>query len=275
MNYVETSPIEPLARYVKCFWTLEGDGEPDENPAKRERILPDGCMEIVFNLADRFNRFNADGTVERQPMMLLVGQMRRHLFIEPTGRVSLLGVRFWPGGAYFFLSFIQDEIADRIIDLDLVWDRTAREAHSRLHDARTRDERITMIEAMLLTRLKQFRGNGEAILAATAALIRSGGGLAVEDLAGMMGISRRQLDRRFKTAVGLSPKLLARIIRFQRVFKELQRTDGIRSWAWLALECGYSDQPHLIRDFKAFAGTEPTSYFSQPNVMSDHFTGNL
>lgn len=271
MNYTETQPSEPLVRYVKCFWTLES--EVDCGPADQERILPDGCMEIVFNLADRFRQHNPDGTIERQPGTLLVGQMSRHLLIEPAGKVSLLGVRFWPGGAYPFLSFPQDEITDRIIDLDVVWGRTAREAQSKLQEAGDRDERVRIVETVLLARLSRSCRESERILAATTAIIQTGGCLAIENLAEEVGISRRQLDRRFKIGVGLSPKLLSRIVRFQRVFKELQRSEGMRSWARLAFECGYSDQPHFIKDFKAFAGTEPTSYFSRVNAMSDYFTG--
>jgi transcriptional regulator GlxA family with amidase domain len=78
-----------------------------------------------------------------------------------------------------------------------------------------------------------------------------------------MGISGRQLERRFMSEVGLGPKLLCRILRFQQVFPAVERAD--KNWARIAADCGYYDQAHLIRDFRQFAG-------QTPSVLFDHFT---
>lgn len=280
MHYEEARPIDALAGYVKCFWTLETDPRTDPEPRlesglpDKERILPDGCMEIVFNLAEPFVQHHLDDTNERQPRILLVGQMRRHILIQPTGKVRLLGVRFWPGGAYPFLRFPQDEITDQIIDLDSAWGRTAREIEARIQEARSRDDQLRAVETQLLAVLNRFRTNRENFSAIVAPILRTGGRLPIDTLAKNAGLSRRQLDRLFNTRVGLPPKLLSRVVRFQMVFAALERDDISRRWAGLAVECGYSDQPHLIKDFKAFAGVEPTSYFSQANLISSQFTGN-
>ena len=275
MYYQELCPVEPLSKLVKCLWIMEGgaDSSTDE-----ERILPDGCAEIVFNLGDPFEQRHADGSRRRQPLTLLVGQMQRSLLIAPTGRVRLLGIRFWPGGAYPFLRLPQNEIANQVIDLGAVWGSLARELQSRIADARACTESASHVETALLGRLNQFRSRDETVLAATGFILRTGGRLSIRELAGQMGINSRTLDRRFNERVGLSPKTLSRIVRFQQVFRMIQprtihRNEGIPDWARLAVECGYYDQPHFIKEFKTFAGKEPTSYFSETNAMSDHFTG--
>jgi len=118
MKYSEAQPAS-LAHYVKCFWSLER--ERPEDVAAKEPILPDGCVEIVFNLGDRFQRFHADGTIELQPRSIIAGQMRGSVLIGPTGRVRLFGIRFQPAGAGAFFRFPLFEITDRIEPLQAVW----------------------------------------------------------------------------------------------------------------------------------------------------------
>lgn len=270
MRYEEFRPAEPLAKLVKCIWIMESKA-PGSRAA--ERILPDGCTEIVFNLAEPFEQHGADGSTERQPLTLLVGQMQRPLLIAPTGKVQLMGVRFWPGGAYSFLMLPQTEIAGRVINLDAVWGSLALELQSRIAEAPSSTEAVKHVETALLARLKQRASHDEAVLGATGLILRSGGLLSIRRLADKIGINSRTLDRRFNTIVGLTPKALCRIVRFQQIFRMIQ-PGGMHDWARVAADCGYYDQPHFIKEFKALAGKEPTSYFSQPNEMSDHFTGN-
>ncbi|MYM91484.1 helix-turn-helix domain-containing protein, partial [Rugamonas sp. FT82W] len=99
---------------------------------------------------------------------------------------------------------------------------------------------------------------------ALAALDASGGTLRIEDLAAQLGVSRQHLAALFRTRVGLSPKLYARICRFRRAAAALKagaaRVPGAPNWAQLALDCGYFDQSHLIHDFQEFAGSAPERF---------------
>ena len=269
MRYEEFRPVEALAQFIKCFWVLESAAAPSADP---ERILPDGCTEIVFHLGDPFDQHHSDGTAERQPLALLVGQMRRHLMIKPTGRVRVLGVRFWPGGAYPFLALPQHEIAGKVIALDAIWGAITRELHSRIADAATPAASVRQIETILLARLNNFRHPDDGVMQAIGLILRSGGCVPVESLAEDLGIGLRRLDRTFNTRVGLTPKTLCRIVRFQRVFKLLEQKETGRDWVRIALDCGYYDQSHFIKEFNAFAGVGPTSYFARQNTMSELFT---
>lgn len=100
MLYREIQPTPALARFVECFWTLESDGSTAA--AQPERLLPDGCVELILNLGNRFREHKDNGKEERQPQHLLVGQMTRPILIAPTGSVQLLGIRFHPGGTLPF-----------------------------------------------------------------------------------------------------------------------------------------------------------------------------
>ena len=103
-------------------------------------------------------------------------------------------------------------------------------------------------------------------------LCRSAGALAIREIASALGQNRRRLQRSFLRQVGIPPKRLAGILRFQRVFRLLESTPGV-PWAFLALDCGYYDQAHLIRDFRRFTGESPRAYLASQHVVSDLFTG--
>ena len=102
MLYREFQPTPALAHFVECFWTLE-----DETPAVQpERLLPDGCVELILNFGECFQEHKDDGRKERQPRHLLVGQMTQPVLIAPTGSVRLLAIRFHPGGTFPFFHFL-------------------------------------------------------------------------------------------------------------------------------------------------------------------------
>src|ERR1044072_4232898 len=96
MRYREIKPSPGLGQFVECFWTLESD--PNAGPAKPERILPDGCVELILNFGNPFRELRDDGRQEQQPMHFLVGQMTRPMLIASNGRIELIGIRFHPGG---------------------------------------------------------------------------------------------------------------------------------------------------------------------------------
>jgi len=270
MRYEEFRPAQALSSFVKCFWLLES---ASAQPTLPERILPDGCTEIVFHVGDPFDQYNSDGTSERQPLALMVGQMRGHLLIRPTGIVRVLGIRFWPGGAYPFVSIPQHELAGQVLPLDSIW-VTGRELHLQIADSVDLADSVKQVERLLLRRLSEFKHLDDGLQKTTALILQSGGCVPVEMLAGHLGISLRKLDRMFNSRVGLTPKALCRVIRFQQVFKLLERDRRKRDWAQIAIECGYYDQAHFIKEFAAFAGQAPTSYFAGQNAMSDYFTAS-
>src|SRR5687768_15754085 len=112
MRYREIIPQPPLNRYVECFWTLEGSS-PSAQP---ERILPDGCIELILNFGAPFSQ-HCDNTRTLQPKNFLVGQMTGPLMITPSGSVELIGIRFQPGGTLPFIRMPLQEVTDQVVEL--------------------------------------------------------------------------------------------------------------------------------------------------------------
>lgn len=261
MEYREWSPAPALVGQVEAIWTLSGRAaEGDE----AQRILPDGCAELILNFADPIVQVSR-GPV-RQPPLMFVGQITGPFRVRPSGRVDLLGIRFRPGGAAALTKVPQHELVDQGVPLtDVAGDAAGRLAP--VFDADDDRERIDRAEAALQRSL----GRGRTAVSESAdAIVRAWGRIPVGHLAAATGMGRRQLERRFLDEVGVSPKRLARISRFQRVFRAMERNGT--AWTRVAMECGYFDSSHLVRDFHEFAGDAPSRAAAELDELTLAFT---
>ncbi len=249
---------------MECFWALESD----VRSTQPERILPDGCVELILNFGARFSQHDA-GQLKLQPRSFLVGQMTGPILISPTGPVQLLGIRFHPGGTLPFLRLPLHEITDQVVDLGGLSSKLERELLSATSQSPSLTDKVTAVEAFLTNQLLNTKDNSWLMMLA-ARVVDSGGLLSVDQLATDAGISSRQLERRFLREVGLGPKLLGRIIRFQQVFRAVEQCNS--AWAEVAIACGYYDQAHLIRDFNQFARQTPAVLFSNQSAFTEWFT---
>ena len=275
MRYREIKPSFPLRRFVECFWTLEGgsaqSGSADDGgsaAAPPERILPDGCVELILNFGDRFFQ-HVEGKPELQPRNFVVGQMTGPILISPSGRVELLGIRFQPGGTRPFLDSPAHEFTDAVVDLGSFSSTFERDLLHVCADSRTLAARVAEADAYLCERLGKTDADLHLIELALR-IIHRRGLVSVDQLASHAGVSSRQLERRFLREVGIGPKLLARIVRFQQVSRAVEQCDS--AWAEVAVECGYYDQAHLIRDFNQFAQQTPAVLFASQSALTESFT---
>jgi AraC-like DNA-binding protein len=264
MNYCEIRPQAPLSSFVECFWTLESD-VPSTQP---ERILPDGCVELILNFGARFSQHD-DGQIRIQPRSFLVGQMTGPILISPTGPVQLLGIRFHPGGTLPFLRLPLHDITDQVVDLGGLSSELERELLSATCQSPLLSEKVRALDTFLTHQLLNAT-DSSWLMTLAARIVNTGGRVSIDQLASDAGISSRQLERRFLREVGLGPKLLGRIIRFQQVFRAVEQCDS--AWAEIAIECGYYDQAHLIRDFNQFARQTPAVLFSNQSAFTEWFT---
>ena len=162
-----------------------------------------------------------------------------------------------------------NELTDRIAELGSLSRELERELLLVSEDLSSLRERTAAIESVLMARLLRDSHHSYAIKLA-ARIVESAGRVSVDQLATAAGISSRQLERRFLREIGIGPKLLGRILRFQQVFRAVERVDS--AWASIAVECGYYDQAHLIRDFSQFAGQTPAVLLAERSALTEAFT---
>ena len=265
MRYREIPPPASLASSIECFWLLQSNGDAANLPP--QRILPDGCVEMIINFAEPFAERTASGFV-RQPRHFVVGQMERAIEIVPTGRVHILGIRFHPAGARKILGIPMQELNGKMVPLDAL-QRDLAAAVRAACDATENRDRLRILETALLARVSAQHEVDPAVWGALRMLLQTDGCVSVEEMTAASGISRRQLERKFHDWVGLTPKTLGRILRFQKVFKALESGDA--NWAEIAADCGYYDQSHLIRDFRQFAGECPSALTVGEDSLTELF----
>ena len=264
IGYREYEVHPTLAPFVKCIWSQESDQAIFD--AGRERILPDSCIELVIHFRDPFLTGFADGTSALQPQAFVVGQMKRYLEIEPAGRIGLIAVRFRARGAYLFFQKPLSEVASGIVDLQEIWKDRTRELTERMALAGSMTARVRLIEETLLALLCKSGCYDVTVDRCLQLIERSRGQVNVAQLAGNLGVSARQLTRRFQQTVGLSPKEFARVSRFLHVVRCLSAREP-RTLTETALACGYFDQAHFNHEFREMAGMTPGEFFTFPNVV--------
>lgn len=270
MLYRSYAPAPPLGHFVERFWLCS-----DAPPHQRERILPSGTIELVVNLRDDEIRIYDPSHPDRCTRFsgaVLSGPYSRFFVIDPLQHASILGVHFRPAGAFPFLGAPAGEVADTHVDLETLWGGPpAAELRERLCAATTPEERFSLLEEALLSRLRCPPKHHAAVPVALDAFEPTGTGVRVRDVARYVGLSQRRFIQVFAAEVGLTPKLYCRVRRFQRA-RELVRDAAVPDWARVAVDCGYFDQSHLIRDFLAFSGLSPADYVRRrsEHVLPNH-----
>ena len=273
MRYQQFDPLPHLAAYIKFFWTLEH--APSDETINWERVLPDGCVELVFHYGHVFQRKDKNNRAHIQERASIIGQIDKYIEIAPTGKTGILAVRFYPQGVQAFLNFPALELTGTSAGLDIIFGKAANALEDQLLHAKDQQERIFLLQHFLSKQLQknQHQQKDELVAACLTQVMHTNGNVSVRQLATEMKISERQLERRFSSTIGLSPKLFSRIIRFQNIFKLMEAKQHIKSLTSLSHEAGYYDQAHFIRDFKGFSGINPSHYFKESHALSSHFVG--
>jgi AraC-like DNA-binding protein len=268
MKILTHIPGPPLSDFVELFWSHQGDAPPHA----RERALPTGTVELVINLRDDtprvFDRKNPDQLQGcRGP--LVCGAHSEFFVIDTADQGSIMGVHFKPGGAFPFLNLPAGELHNAHAPLDVLWGPAAGRLRERLLEAKSLTDRFRILEQSLLAQAARPLARHPAVAFALREFQGGPAGQTVADVIGRTGISPRWFIQRFTDEVGLTPKLYCRVQRFQQVLRLLD-TGWPFDWANVALACGYYDQAHFIRDFRAFSGLSPTTYLRNRGEHLNH-----
>jgi AraC-like DNA-binding protein len=263
VRFETCSPGPPLARFIDYFWTLH-----DVPVHATGRLVPSGTLDLVVNLHEDIVRIDDPHTsvCHVHSGAVAAGAYGRYFVFNNPARTSVIGVHFRPGGALPFMGAPPGELANRHVDLDLLWGRSAVELRERLCAATTSTERFTILASTLRSRLPDHVPGHPALPFAIGQLARPG--CTVGEVAANVELSRRRFVHVFTRDVGMTPKRLSRVLRFQRA-SELARRVKAPDWGQLALACGYFDQSHLIKDVGEFAGTTPAGLVGVPEQFED------
>jgi len=265
VSAVNARPHAPaLASLVTCLHYQEG-----EIPAAFERMLPTGRTHLLVNLhEDEFRTYSGPdcAAVHRTHGATLFGPRSQSAVIDTKEQRCLVRVDFKLGAVAAFFPLPLSETCNQMVELDQLWGRDGAVLRERLLEARTVKAKLQVLETVLLEHLASSRQPDPAIQAAARGLER---GNSISEVTSRVGLLPKTLVRRFHQHVGLGPKRFSRVRRLQRVLRSM-KADSPVDWAALAAAHGYTDQAHLIHDFRALTGMAPSAYRPSPTGERNH-----
>jgi len=259
MEFRHFFPSDILKPYVRHYYIFESDGDIEFE----DIVFPSGEMEVIFNLGEGIWESSVNNRFLKNPPIELWGQITKPLAIKSKGKHTMLGIKFFPHTAAYFL---KDEIGifnDQVSDLYDIIGKPIKTLYDQLLEAKNLDKRIALIENFLLKSLidnekKSFKIDKVASILTN--IKKDPTENNISNVASKHGISTRYLHKLIFQHTGLSPTAFNKISRFQISLKLLTKND--QPFTSIAYHCGYFDQSHFIRDFKSFTGLTPSAYLA-------------
>ena len=254
---------------VKIYIPHPGLQEYILNISTVDVILPEGIKDVVtpypptpfqslmFYCNNPVSMGRIDqGNFGKQPLTVLVGPQFSRVNIKVHSRLSAIRVDFLPGGMYRMLGIPMHELFDGGFDALDFFGAEIKSINERLQHIVNLEEGKYIVEKFLLN---QVKGLKEILPFDSAMLIlmKNNGNMAIKKTASLSCLSLKQFERKCKERIGMNPKMYARILKFSIAYR-LHETFPLLSWTKIAYEAGYYDQMHMIRDFKLFAGVNPS-----------------
>jgi AraC-like DNA-binding protein len=261
-------PQPQLAAFVEAIYLYQGD-TPQHT---KERRLPDGSMELVINLhEDTIRVYDREhpNQVQNFSGCVLGGAHSEFSIIDTATLVSTIGVHFKAGGAFPFLPLPATELSNEVIDLSTLWGDEAVDLREQLLVVDEAERKFHILEQFLLARMGALTFHHPAVSYALKVFQTMDERRSIAEVTEELGLSQKRFIQVFSEAVGLTPKLFCRVLRFQDVLRRLEKDEPV-DWMDIALDCGYYDQAHFNHDFQAFSGLTPGSYLVQRSEFRNH-----
>jgi AraC-like DNA-binding protein len=257
MNYQTYKPHKDLESIVKFYWTLEVPFDPGN---QKQKIVPDGCIELTFNFGDKIKRYTSETDFILHPNAMVMGQRTKSYYILPVGNVNTFAICFYPIGFASFAKTPLEKLVDKETPISELFGPTeAYELEQQMVQAIDTHQRIDIIETFLLKILNEKNTISNIVKSTVDALLKTNGTTSINAILKDNVSKRRQLERHFKKQIGISPKQLGKAIRLQATLNLLLNKKS-ETLTEIAYESEYFDQNHFIKDFKDLVGVTPKEF---------------
>lgn len=256
------SPMPELAPYIKSYILVED--LPGVMKGKRMAIFPSGHLEMIFSYGDDVHFSN--NYYLRHGHGYLSGQILEPLYYRCSGSLKVISIIFRPWAIYRFLGIPQSALANTPMDLGLLLKKD-NNITQRIADEQDHEKKVSILDRHFLSLLGKVDAVLDPVSASAEIIAKSGGNMAIGDLCSLMNISSRTLERRFRNMIGLTPKALSMMIRFNNAFNDIQ-SGRFRDIHDIIHRHGYYDQSHFINQFKKYTGLLPSSFLDTPKEMN-------
>jgi AraC-like DNA-binding protein len=260
-----------IRHYYQVRECLAGCVSLQPVPARSPQII-----EFMFGTRYQVHRKERDTTECVRAATLVGARTCRSVELILSGRVDAFTMVFQPGGFSTLFRVPAAEITNGDFDGEEVLGRRVSELYARLGEVSAFEDRVQIADAWL-SAVRPASESVSAVVRTAWTVIRSSGSARISDLAHQTGLGIRQFERRFGREIGISPKLYARIIRFEAALQRRAISPTTR-WTDIAHDLGYHDQMHMVHDFTRLSGDSPEAIarqldmFVQPEVLSSQPT---
>jgi AraC-like DNA-binding protein len=258
MKYYTIPPPASLAGLVRFFWVLE-TSEGDEE-AYTHRSMADGCAEMIFHYKGVFEELLPANDTKPSGISGIAGPSRQFTGFRIQEDFGIFGAYLFPFAIPRFFGIPAATISNQLPDLQTLLGQEGKDLEEKIMLAGNNSTRVNILSSFLEARLIKNNRHQPPVFSAISHIIQSKGLVRIDTLASQYYLSTRQFERAFKQYAGFTPKLYARIIRFQSALAEYGNSD--KNLTTIAYDCGYYDQSHFIHDFREFSGFDPRYYFS-------------
>ena len=250
-------PSIPLRQYIHYYYVVETDHPDDFFPT--QRVYPHGNIILVFHYRNPSLIRKPGEESYTEPKTVICGQQTCYYDLGLAGNTGMIFVVFAPFASGMFFNIPMHEIIDKNIRFEDVIGKEADILEDKIQNAVNISERIKIIDDFLMKSLSKNYTYPGQIQAAFGLIKKSDGLTTVESLGEVACLGKKQFERKFASFVGMYPKSYLRIVRFQNLLTRKYQNDKLIS---VALENGFYDQSHFIREFKAFTGVTPGKFFN-------------
>lgn len=270
--FIETPPASNLAPYISTYW--QGDFNVNAQHNFSQSVLPNGCLELIVHLTEDHCVLAASNTWSASPEFVVMGLYNRSYDVRFTRNVKVFGVRFFPDGIRHIFGVPPSVFFSMHEDSTTVFGRHLARLCQRLREAHDTATRIQLANVFFSAQLSHHALSRDYTRQAMSLIRRSGGVGEYQHVLKDVPISQRQLQREFKAVYGITPRDYMRIIRMSAIQRYMMATQ--LKLSQITYDLNFTDQSHLIKEFKTFAGVPPrmfakarSRYISNPPALPE------
>lgn len=267
MQYQELQPKAHFSKHVECFWQLEL--APDEVENQCELWSPDCTFEMVFSPQALFLQFTGKQGLTKVPAGgAFLGQKTTGARFCTSAPLKLFGIRFKPFAFARLLGAKLSQLNDKSVPIQKLFDlpEDERSAIRRILIERELHEKTGAAEDLMQGLFRRSESVDPVLRAQLNYILDRKGLVQIQDIFREFNVSKVTLHQQFLRNIGLSPKKVSRIWRFN-YFLQLQKELPHYNLTQLCLEAGYYDQAHFIKEFKTFFSHCPQHFFKNESQM--------
>ncbi|MBV8252280.1 MAG: helix-turn-helix transcriptional regulator [Chitinophaga sp.] len=265
LYYQQYYPSIQLADFIECYWVLHA---PDRFMDAPDRLIPGGRVELIFDFGDPTDWLitadNPHGTRLSGPVIM--GQRNQIFYVKSTGKATMLGLRFKPGGLAAFTNLPVSDLLNILMPAELILGPAVKSLEMQLSDYPDDDKRIQVLDALLKTALRNTPTDQSVVNLSIDMLRNSQDDISIDTVCQQTGWYYKKLERIFLKNIGYTPKYYHKILRFNKAVRCMQASHTLADVSHL---CNYFDQAHFIRDFRLFTGTTPSQFKKEDNKIAD------